>query len=892
MQNEREMSKQNVTTYRGDNKVGRVVALAIVWGLCFVIAFISIGVVYALHATTRADVDDGSWQYQGLGAMTHFDGEGTVDNPFLIANAGQLALLARRVNEEGYTFDGIYGHFLLVNDINLQLRHWVAIGNFGNPFMGTFDGGFHTITLPNRIIAHVEPFGTGGIGRWGLFGYTQNATIRNLFLAGNVTQLWAIDNETITTAYVGMLVGQSIGESTIENIVNRANLGAPGNTATCIDFGLGATLVTPHGQTATLTSNRFGGVIGSVSHHMVLRNVSNYGAVSHSTAQASGGIIGGAIGTSYSPVSVEIFNSYNRGAINAQTNNPAGTHGGAGGLVGLNSFSSLRIVNSFNIGPVFAPVNPNVSRGAIIGRNDTSVNLHNVLANAHPCGIAVIGGMGTGATTSQSLVANMDENGYNLLNWVFDSPVESRQATLFGQMTYGLTNTNIITAGQRSLMAGWVASVSGSLIPMHNFDNYTVIFNTMGAPFAVPTQAVFEGLPITPPDMNLPQFRWPGHEFMFWTDRMGGDVNFFATEQIVNRNLTLYAVWQVGRNQVTLNFTNISQGINLPALVMTLPTADYVVGSNHLPVPQLPDGSDRVFLGWAATEAAAAQSIVLNNWSGYWRVGNTVTVAAVSTDGSGNPYMILWAVYRQLHRDCPLTLDCDYRELNIVLASPAHEIGQAFGTLVEDAILHRNMIVNTAPIMNILMPNVPQVPGFTFQGWATSRENADRSIISIRHDEPVIMYDPGHVITRTIYAVWNNLRTAQIVFHISDQFVDGGRNININVAPLYSAFATGQMLGWSLDEAFGVDWVPHPDGPAMNHIPVVLRGPFNFGPNNNVNMFGLPEGVVFVGWALSPQYREIFRDPDIIASPDMMIGVGESFFLNRHMELFAVFRTV
>jgi len=867
--------------------------LSAVWVAAFVIAFLSVGVVFALHGAAFAATDDYTWQYEGLGGRASaFDigGDGTADRPFRISTAGQLAYLAHRVNSSNLTDSGygesFYGmHFILTTNINLNIpawsggpaRAWVSIGGYDRPFMGIFDGNDYTITLPNRIIAGVQTGGTqsdidedidaSGIRRWGLFGRIEHGTIRNLNIAGSVTTLTTPGTGNITAAYIGLLAGEVLGDTLIENVVNRADARGIGNNI------LGRpNLIWPQGQDV-FSNNRFGGLIGSAGHNLILRNVANYGTLATNAVSGHGGLVGRIIGTATFPANVSILNSYNRGYISG-ANNLA--FGGVGGLVGLNSMGTLNIVNSFNIGAVYSPVligSGGAPGGSIFGRSMNGVvSITNVVASVHPYGAPVYGVV-FGPAVTQRLVAGTTEAGVILTldaNWSGNSPATSRRTSVIDQMNYGLENTTIISEAQRSFMAGWVSStILGSpLVPEHNFSNYTVVFNVMGAlnvegePIRVPSQAVFEGLPITPPDMTLPQFRFPGHGFVHWTERQGDDsaTGAFDFTQLVERDIVLYAIWQVGSNRIELNFNNGAMGVaGIPQLVMYDPglsSGEYIVGSNHLPVPPSDvlreSGTNGVvFLGWATSEVYAANGWVLNNWSGHWAVGNMVNVTED---------MILWAVYRERN---PFE---DYRQLNLVFASPGLHIGQEFATLEQDEMFFSNLVVNTAPVMNTLVPNIPQVPGFVFQGWATSRDFANRGIMAIVHDEPVIIYGPSGEI-RQLYAVWSNLRIAQVVFHMNAQVDNGaGGFINVNMAPRYASFATGNRLGWSLDEAFD----------ATN----VLNG-----------NFGFPSGLTFVRWDVvgEDNFVLVRNLTTGLFEQSTTLGVGQQFLLNRHVELQAVF---
>ena len=65
------------------------------------------------------------------------EGEGTQNLPFRIKSAGDLALIAYRINimkDEYYAS----AHYVLVNDIDLVGKFWTPIGTEENPFSGSF----------------------------------------------------------------------------------------------------------------------------------------------------------------------------------------------------------------------------------------------------------------------------------------------------------------------------------------------------------------------------------------------------------------------------------------------------------------------------------------------------------------------------------------------------------------------------------------------------------------------------------------------------------------------------------------------------------------------------------------------------------------------------------
>lgn len=119
-------------------------------------------------------------------------GSGTQEDPYLIAKASQLALLAKYVNEEtpGYFEDDV--HYRLTADIDLGgYGNWTPIGSgptdgrypYENPryaFQGVFDGDGHLVSGLNVDLAGTTTFTSAG-----LFG-VNDGTIRNLNVSGEV----------------------------------------------------------------------------------------------------------------------------------------------------------------------------------------------------------------------------------------------------------------------------------------------------------------------------------------------------------------------------------------------------------------------------------------------------------------------------------------------------------------------------------------------------------------------------------------------------------------------------------------------------------------------------------------------------------------------------------
>ena len=160
-------------------------------------------------------------------------GSGTEADPYQITSREDMEEVADSVNKVNINFDNwsTNKHFILMNDITdsvrtviakefLNLRHFVYLFNklSSFAFRGTFDGQGHTITLAiNHKLEDTNVATEGTINSLktysSLFGYVENATIKNIAVTGYI-------NGIDVTGIVG-LVGKN---TTISNCINSANL--------------------------------------------------------------------------------------------------------------------------------------------------------------------------------------------------------------------------------------------------------------------------------------------------------------------------------------------------------------------------------------------------------------------------------------------------------------------------------------------------------------------------------------------------------------------------------------------------------------------------------------------------------------------------------------------
>lgn len=249
--------------------------------------------------------------WNGLSTDTNFTGSGSESDPYIIDSAAKLAGLASEVNA-GTTYAGKF--FKLGANLDLSMPRaqeadkvgWAPIGNGEvNKFMGTFDGDNHTITL-GKLKAFL--YGESKLVT-GIFGYTKDATIKNIIVNGVVA---ATANE-IGELSAGTLVGYG-DRTTISNCASKFT-----------SFTV-----------SSMRDGYTGGMAGYMNNSCTIKSCYNTGAVTTTLISGTGGIAGclSSGGT--------MQNCYNMGAVNAT---PDPSEPSAGGLT--STASSFTIKNCY-----------------------------------------------------------------------------------------------------------------------------------------------------------------------------------------------------------------------------------------------------------------------------------------------------------------------------------------------------------------------------------------------------------------------------------------------------------------------------------------------------------------------------------------------------------------
>ena len=264
------------------------------------------------------------------------NGNGDVDNPYIITKAEELAWFRNEVNSGKNNICAKIADNVDVIDLkdfcyaadasqNLEELSWVPIGNIERDYKGTFDGNGKTIT--NLYINASLTF-------MGLFGYTYQSTIKNLtFENANVTN---------TQDVIGILVGGAGSGSTLQNIKISETCQIKGggnytggiagilygNAYNCVNYatvqgkkkvgglfgtyqrtGNSITACANYGN-VTATSQSVGGLVGDFSGGTI-QDCANYGNVkgANSVAGMAGSVSQGKIKNVFSYGNVSATNS-------------------------------------------------------------------------------------------------------------------------------------------------------------------------------------------------------------------------------------------------------------------------------------------------------------------------------------------------------------------------------------------------------------------------------------------------------------------------------------------------------------------------------------------------------------------------------------------------------
>lgn len=244
-----------------------------------------------------------------------FEGEGTSENPYRIANLNNLLYLANSVNNEKNSYQNKY--FLLTEDIDMNGYDWIPIGKKDawsqNNFMGNFNGDGHTIS--NYCITKNWSFAAG------LFASCENSTLSNIIIKNATIELSVGHN----IAEAGLLVGAAksckifncITEGSIYITSDAAQQNIGGIVGDLFVGSPGTPIIKNCKSKIEIATNgpypNVGGIVGRTTNVGVvdceaksnIKYASNMAAASGGSYNGIGGLIGVNLGADVRDCSVE-----------------------------------------------------------------------------------------------------------------------------------------------------------------------------------------------------------------------------------------------------------------------------------------------------------------------------------------------------------------------------------------------------------------------------------------------------------------------------------------------------------------------------------------------------------------------------------------------------------
>lgn len=237
-----------------------------------------------------------------LAAGGELAGDGRADSPYQIAGAADLMAFAEMVNGGK---PGICAE--LTANIDLTGEDWVPIGVKGASYSGTFDGKYFTVTLD------ITADGSYEYEYIGLFGYLENAAIRNLKTDGSI-RVTADCQSYPVVGGIAACVGSYSGFTNCKNAI-----------AITVDEG------------TVLNSNGVGGIVGMMYADATFEQCTNWGDISIGSNAYSMGV-GGIAG--YSDAVIQISYCYNYADIEYYDDVMGGLIGSCNDITAVGCYSA------------------------------------------------------------------------------------------------------------------------------------------------------------------------------------------------------------------------------------------------------------------------------------------------------------------------------------------------------------------------------------------------------------------------------------------------------------------------------------------------------------------------------------------------------------------------
>jgi len=236
-----------------------------------------------------------------LGDTFYSSGDGSQSSPYLIEYEEQLINLANFVNQ-GNSLENQY--IKITKDLDFLNKNFVTIGTSIHPFKGNIDGGDNT----------VSNFQVSGSEYLGMFGFTENASIKNI----------VIENAKVSGEnYLGILIGQG-DRTTVKNVTVSGTIDSGSSIGGIMGIAINSSIDNcfNNASIGNTRSQYIGGIVGK-SENTVITNSANDGSLKG--FDSFGGIVG------YSDSKTHVTNCCNQAQFTQAT-----LYGTVGGIVGYN----------------------------------------------------------------------------------------------------------------------------------------------------------------------------------------------------------------------------------------------------------------------------------------------------------------------------------------------------------------------------------------------------------------------------------------------------------------------------------------------------------------------------------------------------------------------------
>ncbi|TEB07053.1 Listeria-Bacteroides repeat domain protein [Pelotomaculum schinkii] len=306
----------------------------------------------------------------------------------------------------------------LTENIDLSAVTWTPIGSSATAFYsGAFDGNGKTVTLAME----------GSTACAGLFGYIQDAAIKDLTVAGSVSGSGTtagivvnamgssqiqncVNNATVTSTGAGELVGGIVAGATdtvtISSCVNNGNISNASCGGGIVGYISGAVTVTGCTNTGAVSgSYHVGGIVGNDNGSSTVNNCLNTGAVTATSTDITAAYsVGGIVG--YAKYATTIDQCANSGAVSGGVMN-------VGGVAGYLNNASTMLTNSYNTGSVTSTsTSASANTGGVAGRTNITAGAVQNTYNAGTITVSNSGGFTAGVIGYAAAGTNIKDNYY------------------------------------------------------------------------------------------------------------------------------------------------------------------------------------------------------------------------------------------------------------------------------------------------------------------------------------------------------------------------------------------------------------------------------------------------------------------------------------------------